>query len=180
MKKSTALFKRKSFWIVFSAAVVVTVISLTAFLNTPKQVYLRNKAEFNTAAEYVLKNQDKDDIKVGKVIDISYHDGKSPIVEFTTFSWGLVPSSTYKGIYIPLMELLYHFKIPTFPYRKRKMAGHGQTLKVAIGEQQNILRVTGTLLKLTFKRIIKTQKAENLVIFCFLLLCQLNFIEYVP
>lgn len=99
MKKSTVLFKRKSFWIVFSAAVVVTVISLTAFLNTPKQVYLRNKAEFNTAAEYVLKNQDINDIKVGKAIDISYHDGKSPIVEFTTSSWGLVPSSTYKGIY---------------------------------------------------------------------------------
>lgn len=99
MKKSTAIFKRKSFWIVFSAAVVVTAISLTVFLNTPKQVYLRNKAEFNTAAEYVLKNQDADDIKAGKNVYISYRDGKSPIVEFTTSSFGLVPSTTYKGIY---------------------------------------------------------------------------------
>lgn len=92
--------------------------------------------------------------------------------------WYLPPHT--RAYIIPLMELLYHFKIPTFPYRKRKMAGHGQTLMAVIGEQQNILRVTGTLLKLTFKRIIKTQKAENLVIFCFLLLCPLNFFKYAP
>lgn len=99
MKKVTALFKRKSFWIVFSAAAVVIVVSLTVFLNTPKQIYLRNKAEFSAAAESILKSQDADDINIRSAVDVSYWDGKSQIVEFMTGGYGLAPSSTYKGIY---------------------------------------------------------------------------------
>lgn len=99
MKKVTAMFKRKSFWIVFSAAAVVIVVSLTFFLNTPKQIYLRNKAEFNAAAESIIKSQDAGDINIKSTVDVSYWDGKSQIVEFMTGGYGLASSSTYKGIY---------------------------------------------------------------------------------
>lgn len=99
MKKATVPFKRKRFLIVFSAVVIIAATSLAVFLSSPKQLYLRNKAEFNAAAEEILEKQDTQEIKITGVSDITYHEGKSPIVEFITGGYGLVPSAAYKGIY---------------------------------------------------------------------------------
>lgn len=118
MKKVTAMFKRKRFWIVFSAAAVVIVVFLTVFLNTPKQIYLRNKAEFNAAAEKILESQDTQEIKIGGINYIAYHNGESPIVEFTTSTFGLVPSSTYKGIYYSADGSPASFQNADFPLTK--------------------------------------------------------------
>lgn len=93
--------KQKMFFLAV-AAVLLLIESLFysyRYPLSPETLYLRYQEEFHTASEQILASSSTEDISIKGVRQIVYWPGPTPIIEFHTSSFGIAPSSHYKGIY---------------------------------------------------------------------------------
>ena len=73
--------------------------------NRPDEICRRNQAELEQAVQKILAAGSTEGISVSGTTHINYWPGndewsrENPIIEFTTWSFGIVPASTYKGFY---------------------------------------------------------------------------------
>ena len=61
--------------------------------------YNSSKSELEAAVAEILESRSADGIALDGILSISYWGGDNAIIEFEVYASGLVPSSTYGGIY---------------------------------------------------------------------------------
>ena len=102
MEIKVGKYKKRNLFILSALMVMTIIISISAFVNwknSPKQIYLLNKAELEVAVKKILISGNTGEIQIRGVQNIAYCPGENPIIEFTISSIGIAPASTYKGFY---------------------------------------------------------------------------------
>ncbi len=90
---------RRGKYLCMAAVIAVLFLFALGSGSVPGDFYYKNREELDAAAKQIAESKDVSGIEIKGVYNISYRDGENPIIEFTTSSSGLVPSSTYRGIY---------------------------------------------------------------------------------
>lgn len=88
-------------YLAIAAAVIVSAgLTLTAQLSpNPHTIYTRRLPELTQTVETLLENPNAAQPDIPGVQSVTYWDGENPIIEFTTCTSGIVPSSGYYGLY---------------------------------------------------------------------------------
>ena len=103
MKPKQAMWK-KLLWLPILALLVLLGFFYT-WWNSPTEIFRRNQAELELAVQDILAAESADGISIAGAKHIDFWAGddersrESPIIEFTTGSFGIVPASSYKGFY---------------------------------------------------------------------------------
>lgn len=92
--------KKKGFQLLAAAIfAAIALMLLSVQRSSPELFYFQNQSELHAAALQILHSGSSSDISVSGVARIHDWHGTNPIIEFTISSFGLTPSSQYKGLY---------------------------------------------------------------------------------
>ncbi len=94
--------KKRISRIVYTLSALLISAALTSCAsdqNEAVEFYNANKSELEAAVAEILASQSTDGVELDGVASISYYQGDDAIIEFEVYASGLVPSSTYGGIY---------------------------------------------------------------------------------
>ena len=99
MKTSGRILRFLVVFVMLLALLLVATVTGAAREREPKLFYMNHKFQLEEAVQEILRGRDVTQVEIEGVRSISYWDGENPIIEFTISAFGLVPSSTYKGVY---------------------------------------------------------------------------------
>lgn len=135
-------------YLAIAAAVILSAgLTLTAQLSpNPHTIYTRRLPELTQTVETLLENPNAAQPDIPGVQSVTYWDGENPIIEFTTCTSGIVPSSGIMACITRSAAALPPSRIPTNPLRVQKTASTGR-LKAIIGAKPRDWMTIGSHLK---------------------------------
>ena len=135
--------------IVLGSIAVAAILFARPFNKKSVQSYvLRNQDELTNYARKVIEEHPMEPLEWNGWKVYYYADD---MVEFCTGSFGLVPSTTYKGFYYSEDDEPHGFQDVPVEFVKSEMDGRGQNQKVIIHNILNELRRIGIGMKQNFR-----------------------------